>query len=130
MDSCRYVQVNFMKVAFLTTDNREQRAEYSKEQPYFGPAPAAILDGLMSCPEELEVHVVSCSKRVMNAPEKLAPNVWFHQPIVPYIGWGRTAFAGCALAVRKLLKDLKPDIVHGQGTERDCANGRGSSRTA
>ncbi len=110
-----------MKVAFLTTDNREQRAEYDKEQPYFGTAPAAILDGFMTCPKELEVHVISCSKRVMNAPEKLAPNVWFHQPVVPYIGWGRTAFAGCALAVRKLLKELKPDIVHGQGTERDCS---------
>jgi glycosyltransferase involved in cell wall biosynthesis len=57
----------------------------------------------------------------MNAPSKLAANIHFHQPVVPHLGWGRTAFAGCALAVRRLLKDLKPDIVHGQGTERDCA---------
>ncbi|MES2659805.1 MAG: glycosyltransferase family 4 protein [Verrucomicrobiota bacterium] len=110
-----------MKIAFLTTDNREQRAEYDKDQPYFGTAPEAILDGLKWFPDEVEVHVVSCSKRVMNAPEKLAPNVWFHQPIVPYPGWGRTAFAGCALAVRRLLRELKPDVVHGQGTERDCS---------
>ena len=110
-----------MKIAFLTTDNREQQAEYDKELPFFGTAPKAILDGLKSYPNDIEVHVVSCSKRVMNAPEKLAPNVWFHQPIVPYLGWGRTAFSGCALAVRKLLRDLKPDLVHGQGTERDCA---------
>ena len=110
-----------MKIAFLTTDNREQQARYELEQPFFGTAPAAILEGLQQFPDELEVHVVSCAKRKMPAPEKLAPNVWFHQPIVPYLGWGRTAFAGCALAVRKLLRELKPDLVHGQGTERDCA---------
>lgn len=110
-----------MKVAFLTTDNREQQKRYDLEVPFFGTAPAAILDGLAMLPNDLEVHVISCSKRKMTSPEKLAPNIHFHQPIVPHIGWGRTAFAGCALAVRKLLKELKPDIVHGQGTERDCA---------
>jgi glycosyltransferase involved in cell wall biosynthesis len=57
----------------------------------------------------------------MVKPKQLAPNIFFHQPIVPHLGWGRTAFAGCALAVRKLLKQIRPDIVHGQGTERDCA---------
>lgn len=110
-----------MKVAFLTTDNREQQAKYDLDQPFFGTAPAAILEGLKLFPGELEVHVISCSKRVMNTPEKLAQNVWFHQPIVPYLGWGRTAFAGCAIAVRKLLRELKPNLVHGQGTERDCS---------
>ncbi len=110
-----------MKIAFLTTDNREQQAKYDLDQPFFGTAPAAILEGLVCFPDELEIHVVSCAKRKMNVPEKLAPNVWFHQPIVPYLGWGRTAFAGCALAVRKRLRELKPDLVHGQGTERDCA---------
>ena len=28
---------------------------------------------------------------------------------------------GCIRAVRKKLKEIRPDIVHGQGTERDCA---------
>jgi glycosyltransferase involved in cell wall biosynthesis len=108
-------------VAFLTTDNREQQSKYDLANPFFGPAPAAILESLKLYPEELDIHVISCSKRRMNAPQKLASNVWFHQPIVPHIGWGRTAFAGCALAVRKLLREIKPDLVHGQGTERDCA---------
>jgi glycosyltransferase involved in cell wall biosynthesis len=110
-----------IKVAFLTTDNREQQNKYHLEQPFFGTAPSAVLDGFAAMPEDIEVHVVSCSKREMVSPGKLAPNIHFHQPIVPHIGWGRTAFAGCALAVRKVLKDLQPDIVHGQGTERDCA---------
>jgi glycosyltransferase involved in cell wall biosynthesis len=112
---------NCMKVAFLTTDNREQQAKYYLDQPFFGTAPSAVLDGLALLPEDVEVHVISCSKQLMNVPPKLASNIHFHQPIVPHIGWGRTAFAGCALAVRRALKEIQPDIVHGQGTERDCS---------
>ena len=33
----------------------------------------------------------------------------------------RTAYQGCIRATRKKLRELQPDIVHGQGTERDCA---------
>jgi glycosyltransferase involved in cell wall biosynthesis len=33
----------------------------------------------------------------------------------------RTAYQGCVRATRRKLRELKPDIVHGQGTERDCA---------
>jgi len=33
----------------------------------------------------------------------------------------RTGYQGCIRAVRRKLKALQPDIVHGQGTERDCA---------
>jgi glycosyltransferase involved in cell wall biosynthesis len=33
----------------------------------------------------------------------------------------RTGYQGCIRATRKKLRELKPDIVHGQGTERDCA---------
>lgn len=110
-----------IKIAFLTTDNREQQKRYGLDMPFFGTAPEALLQGFRDFPDEVEIHVVSCSKRVMPVPAKLAPNIYFHQPIVPHIGWGRTAFVGCALAVRKLLKEIKPNIVHGQGTERECA---------
>ena len=110
-----------MKVAFLTTDNREQRAQYHLERPYFGTAPQALLDGFAALGDEIEVHVISCAKKRMTCPEKLADNIWFHQPIVPHIGWGRTAFLGCGLRVRSLLRRIHPDVVHAQGTERDCA---------
>jgi glycosyltransferase involved in cell wall biosynthesis len=56
----------------------------------------------------------------MSSPTKLADNIWFHSLHVPKIGWLRTGYAGCILAVRKKLKEIQPDIVHGQGTERDC----------
>jgi glycosyltransferase involved in cell wall biosynthesis len=57
----------------------------------------------------------------MGSPQKLAPNIYFHSLYVPRIGWWRTSFAGCILAVRKKMRQIQPDIVHGQGTEGDCA---------
>ena len=57
----------------------------------------------------------------MAAPEKLSANIFFHSLHVPKIGWLRTGYAGCIRAVRRKLRELQPDIVHGQGTERDCA---------
>src|SRR5579883_986168 len=109
-----------MRVVILTTDNREHLHDYSATQPYFGTAPEALLQGFAAVPE-VEVHVVSCTRRVMQSPEKLAPNVFFHSLHVPRIGWTATAFQGCVRAVRRKMKELQPDIVHGQGTERDCS---------
>src|ERR1700728_4735733 len=109
-----------MKIAFLTIDNREHHGKYSLPAPYFGTAPEALLQGFAGLPD-LEVHVISCTRQSMASPEKLAPNIWFHSLFVPRIGWTSTQFQGCVRAVRRKLKVLRPDIVHGQGTERDCA---------
>src|ERR1700730_2282098 len=109
-----------MKVAILTTDNRGVFASYEDAYPSFGTAPTALLQGFEKFPE-LAIHVVSCSQRKLNAPEKIGPNIWFHSLHVPKIGWLRTGYQGCIRAVRKCLKEIQPDIVHGQGTERDCA---------
>jgi glycosyltransferase involved in cell wall biosynthesis len=110
-----------MKIVQITTDNRNQFGNFELKSPVFGTAPTGLLDGFEHLGSEVEVHVVSCTRRPMRAPFKLAENVWFHQPVVPRLGWGRSAFLGSAWAVRKLLREIKPDIVHGQGTERDCA---------
>ena len=110
-----------MKIAFLTTDNREQFNDYENPTPHFGPAPTALLDGLAMLPEDVEVHVISCTRRKMDSPRKLAENIWFHQPLVPHLGWGRSAFAGCGWATRRAIQELHPDLIHAQGTERDCA---------
>jgi glycosyltransferase involved in cell wall biosynthesis len=109
-----------MKVAILTTDNREHYRTYSETKPRFGTAPEALIQGFAGLPG-VEVHIVSCTQRPMQSPEKLAENIWFHSPLVPKIGWLRTGYQGCIRAVRRKLRDIKPDIVHGQGTERDCA---------
>ena len=57
----------------------------------------------------------------MSSPEKLAANIWFHSLHVPKWGWMRTLYSGCVRAIRRRLVQLQPDIVHGQGTERECA---------
>ena len=109
-----------MKIALLTTDNREHFKKYDRSIPYFGTAPEALLQGFAALPD-VEVHVLSCIQRRMQSPEKIADNIWYHGIYVPKIGWLRTFYQGCIRAIRKKLRVVQPDIVHGQGTERDCA---------
>lgn len=109
-----------MIVALLTTDNREHLRQHEKTKPFFGTAPEALLQGFAGLPE-IQVHVVSCTQIPMQSPAKLADNIWFHSLQVPKIGWMRSAYQGCIRATRRKLHELKPDIVHGQGTERDCS---------
>jgi glycosyltransferase involved in cell wall biosynthesis len=105
-----------MRIAVITTDNRDQQKTYDGVTPLFGPAPEALLQGLALLPE-VEVHVVVCARALMQSPEKIAPNTFFHCLVVPKIGWMRTLFQGCIRAVRNKLREIQPEIVHGQGTE-------------
>src|SRR5258708_1037988 len=105
-----------MKIAFFTTDNREHTRDYANPVPWFGTAPEAVLEGFKVLPD-LEVHVVSCTQRSMPSPKKLADNIWFHSLLVPKLGWLRTGYQGCIRAHRRKMAELKPDIIHGQGTE-------------
>jgi glycosyltransferase involved in cell wall biosynthesis len=109
-----------MKIALLTTDSREVLKDYDTPAPHFGTAPEALMQGFALLPE-VEVHVVSCVRRPVNAPARLAPNIFFHSLHVPKIGWMRTGYQGCIRAVRNKLKAIQPEIAHGQGTELDCA---------
>jgi len=109
-----------MKIAMLVPDNRDEFRRYSDPEPYFGPAPSALLEGLAEMPE-CEVHIVSCTQQELRAPAQLARNTFYHSLIVPKWGWLRGGYIGCVRAVRKKLREIKPDLVHGQGTERYCA---------
>ena len=107
-----------MRIAFLTSDNRSVWRQYEKEAPLFGPAPDALLSGFAGLPD-LEVHVISCIRQPVKSPAKLADNIWFHSLTVPQYGWMRTGYFGCIRAVRRKLREIQPDLVHGQGTEMD-----------
>src|ERR1035438_3144633 len=109
-----------MRIVVLTTDNREPHKDYANPRPHFGTAPSALLEGLAMIPE-IEVHVVACIRRPVVSPEKIAPNTFFHSLVVPKIGWMKTLFQGCVRAARKKIREIQPDIVHGQGTEGDCS---------
>lgn len=109
-----------MRIIQFTTDNREQFREHDTPEPHFGAAPEALLQGLSSL-SGIEVHVVSCVRRPVPAPERIFGNIHYHPVLVGKTGWMSTLYQGCIRATRKLVADLAPDIVHGQGTERDCA---------
>jgi glycosyltransferase involved in cell wall biosynthesis len=101
-------------------DNREDARRYSEPEPRFGTAPEALLEGFEGV-RECEVHVVSCVHKPVRSPAKLSDNIYYHSLVVPKWGWLRGAYLGCIRAARKKLREIKPDIVHGQGTERYCA---------
>jgi glycosyltransferase involved in cell wall biosynthesis len=111
-----------MRVAILTTDSREHNRDYRQPHPSFGGGSTSLFQGLAFLPSNIEVHILSCTQRPMaSSPEKLAPNIWFHSLHVPKIGWLRTLYQGCIRALRRKLREIQPDIVHGMGTERECA---------
>lgn len=109
-----------MKIAFLVPDNRDEFREYSKPEPYFGPAPSAMLEGLAHMPE-CEIHVVCCTHLPLPSPEKIGANIYFHSSVASSWGWLKSGYIGCVRAVKRMLRQINPDIVHGQGTERYCA---------
>jgi glycosyltransferase involved in cell wall biosynthesis len=111
-----------MKIALLTTDSREHFKDYGNPQPYFGTAPEALLEGFKEFPEEIEVHIICCLQRKpVFSPAKFSDNIYYHPLVVPKLGWMRTGYSGCIRATRRKLQEIHPDLVHGQGTERDCA---------
>ncbi|MFH1111420.1 MAG: glycosyltransferase family 4 protein [Planctomycetota bacterium] len=109
-----------MRIAHIIPDFRETFRRYDSETPEFHASVRALLSGFALCPES-EVHVVSCFQRPVRSPDRLFPNVRFHALHVPKSGWLRTGYQGCVRATRAALKEIRPDIVHGQGTERYCA---------
>jgi glycosyltransferase involved in cell wall biosynthesis len=109
-----------VRIVLLTTDSREHYGDYKNPNPYFGTAPEALLQGFARLPD-VEVHVVSCVRQPVISPEKIAPNIYYHSLVVPQIGWLRTGYWGCIRATRRKINEIQPGIVHGQGTERDCA---------
>jgi glycosyltransferase involved in cell wall biosynthesis len=109
-----------MKIALIISDHREVWREYEQAMPHFDAAAEALLEGFAKMPD-LEVHVVSCAQKPLKSPEKLADNIRFHGLYVPKLGWAKTSYQGCARTTRRRLKQIRPDIVHGLGTERECA---------
>jgi glycosyltransferase involved in cell wall biosynthesis len=109
-----------MRLAILTSDNRGFFKAYNNPAPCLGMAPEALLQGFSTLPD-VEVHVISCLQQPVPLPEQAIGNIRYHALHVPKIGWLRTGYQGCIRAVRRKLRQIQPDIVHGQGTERECA---------
>lgn len=110
-----------LRVGMCTTDNRDHWRKYHLPEPVFGPAIAAVLEGLSAFPRDVEVHVISITQKPLSAPPQLATNIFYHSLVVSKLGWLRTGYQGCIRAVRSKVQTLNLDLVHGEGTERDCA---------
>ena len=110
-----------LKIALVLPDNRDEFRRYADPTPHFGTAPTALLDGFLRLSDECEIHLVCCVQKSIAAPEKIGPNLFYHAEIVPKWGWLRSGYLGCIRSVRRQLKRIQPDIVHGQGTERYAA---------
>src|SRR6185503_19094962 len=109
-----------LTVAMIVSDEREVFRRYSDPTPSFGPAPDALLEGLAQLPE-CQVHTVCCVQQLLHSPAKVFGTLHHHTLLVPKLGWLRSGYLGCLRAVRKELRAIAPDVVHGQGTERHCA---------
>ncbi|MGO8696827.1 MAG: glycosyltransferase family 4 protein [Limisphaerales bacterium] len=109
-----------MRIAMIVPDNRDEFRRYSDPEPYFGPAPTALL-GALAARSDCEIHVVCCTHQALRSPAKLARNIFYHSLPVPKWGWLRGAYIFCVRAVKKKLLEIRPDLVHGQGTERYCS---------
>lgn len=101
----------------LIPDNRDMARRYDDPEPYFGPAPSALLEGLATR-TDCEVHIVACVHRPVRSPAQIGPNLFYHSLVVGNWGYLRSFYAGCVLAIRRKLRELQPDVVHGQGTEK------------
>jgi len=110
-----------MKLALLATDNRAHERAYSEVVPRFGTAPEGIaarighVAGIGSACHLLHTTANAIARK--NCQEHL-----FSQPSM-FLKW-----AGCERCIKvasvqrgKNWQKIQPDIIHGQGTERDCA---------
>lgn len=108
-----------MRIAILSADDRESFKRYDSPRPIIPVPQEALLEGFLSIPD-VEIHIISCFQKRISFPDRLNANTFFHGLHVPSLGWMKTGFAGCILSIRNKLKKIMPDIVHGQGTEREC----------
>jgi glycosyltransferase involved in cell wall biosynthesis len=109
-----------MKIAMLAIDSRELLRRYGDPDPLFAPV-VAVLAQSLARNADCEVHYVCCYKQPVRSPDLLAENLYYHSVVVPPWGWLRGGYVGCVRAVRRKLTEIKPAVVHGQGTERYCA---------
>lgn len=110
-----------MQIAILTTDGRALSPQWADcALPSFGAAPSALMEGLAALPD-LQVHVLSAAKDHTLPELELNSNIRWHPLRIGRYDQMRSVYVGNILIARRLIRSISPDIVHGQGTEKDCA---------
>jgi glycosyltransferase involved in cell wall biosynthesis len=77
-----------------------------------------LIQGFRELPEH-EIHVLLPMRRDPQ-PSRGDGNVTFHDVATPMWGMMKSLYLGAALHVRRKLLEIRPEVVHGQGTEREC----------
>jgi glycosyltransferase involved in cell wall biosynthesis len=109
-----------MKIAWIATSGRDVLKRWDETDQYgLGTTVVAMIEGFRAFPEH-EIHIVMAVRRNC-LPERREGNIIYHEVKVPMWGMMKTLYAGSTRSLLRKLIQIKPDIVHGQGTERECA---------
>lgn len=107
-----------MRIALIATGGRDLLKRWETAGPQLGSAVYALLQGFRQLPEH-EIDVLMPMRR--NAqPSWRDGNVTFHDVPTPMWGMMKSLYLGAASRIKQKLLEIRPDIVHGQGTEREC----------
>ena len=114
-----------MKIAMVVVDGNdvsgEHRAKCAYPSPSLHPAIQFVLEGLAK-QSEVEIGVFFGALAQPDNLQQCTPNLRFfpipYKP-APIPGMG-AALLGRFLALRKAVREWTPDVVHGQGTEREA----------
>src|ERR1700719_4453654 len=108
-----------LNIAIITTSGRDRLKRWESAEPQLGTAVEALLQGFQYLPEH-NVYVLMPIRR--NPQQRWRDgNVTFQEIPVPMWGMMKSLYLGTTMNIRRKLQDIDPDIVHGQGTERECA---------
>jgi|GEM_PF-1049639 len=115
---------NILRIVMLVVDGNDvagdQFRHLNHPSPSVHPAIQGVLDGLSS-QEGVECHVLygTCNGQ-QEETQRVGSLVYTSVPYqrLPLPGMG---YVARLLALRRKIKELKPDLVHGQGTERESA---------
>ena len=114
-----------MKIAMVVVDGNdvsgEHRRNFAYPSPSLHPAIQFVLEGLAEEPE-VEIGVFFGASAPPDTLQESSSNLrYFPIPYrpAPVPGMG-AALLGRFLALRKAVRAWRPDVVHGQGTEREA----------
>jgi glycosyltransferase involved in cell wall biosynthesis len=113
-----------LHIAMLVVDANEVRGlthkDETKRSPVLHTAIHNLLEGL-KIRDDVEVTVLYGRQQIIPGEDRVEGSIHYlpvpYKPL-PFLGMGGPLL-GRALALSRKLRSLKPDLVHGQGTERE-----------
>ncbi len=109
-----------MKIVWLATSGRDLLKAWEQTTHYgLGTTVVAMMEGFRAFPEH-EIHVLMAVRRDCQ-PMRREGNIFYHEVPTPMWGMMKSLYLFSTRALLKKIREIQPDVVHGQGTERECA---------